>query len=59
MFDSDMYFHIFVMPDDQHGSNVKSQRPATVKGSKHWDGESPKDPQIVVDEAPQDAAKAL
>jgi molybdenum cofactor biosynthesis enzyme MoaA len=47
--ESDMYFYIFVLSDDQIGAFMNSDRPATLEAIKHTGGEPLVDSQIVVD----------
>jgi hypothetical protein len=47
MCDSDMYLHIFVLPEPPDGTNVNSERPATLEAIKHRDGEPLMNSQIV------------
>jgi hypothetical protein len=47
MCDSDMYLHIFVLPDHTDGATMKSEGPASLEPMKHRDGEPLMAAQIV------------
>jgi hypothetical protein len=59
MCDSDMYFHLFVLSDDQDSASIKTERSPTVGAKKRWDGRPEIDAQLGAAEFPREPETAL